>query len=260
MDGWRLRLRLRFGGGSIELSHRESPLYGLAGFLADRRWTSKLPGVRVVCSQFLCFTIHHQPPHHHHHHLLSTPANPQSWHTKAESVRASAAEVSLPIPHPTKTAESVCASSPSKLSTSTKTLTCTLSPTHPLTQPPTNTRLQLQEPCRLLRMPSLSHRPPKRRLLPRPHARPQAPNQPRPSRRSRSQRRPQSRPHNRSPPGHDWTAAHRAAKKSHQDRPARVQNNKAPRPRDATTRAAVSAAVSGDWHRDKAALPVHERV
>lgn len=29
LDGWRLRLRLRFSGGSIELS-RESPLYGLA--------------------------------------------------------------------------------------------------------------------------------------------------------------------------------------------------------------------------------------
>lgn len=170
--------------------------------------------------------------------------NSQSWHTKAESARASVAEVSPPIPHPTKTAESVCANSPSKLSTWTKTLTCKLHPIRPPTYPPpTNTRLQLQEPCRLLRMSSLSHRSPKRRLLPRPHPRPQASNQSRPSRRARSQRRPQPRPYNRSPTGHDWATTHSTAKKPHQDRSARLQDNEAPRPRHATTRPVVPATI-----------------
>lgn len=153
--------------------------------------------------------------------------------------------MSLPTPLPTKTAGSVCASSPSKQSTWTKILTCKLSPftSPPPAYPSTNTRLQLQEPCRLLRMPSLSHRPPKRRLLPRPHPRPQASNQSRPSSRTRSQRRPQSRPYNRSATGNDWATTHSTAKKPHQDRPAWLQNNEAPRPCHAAARAVVPVAI-----------------
>lgn len=162
----------------------------LAGFLADETLDiTGYPAFAFANSPPPGFTVTHNS--------ISTSTNstnPQSWHTKAESARASAAEVSPPTPLPIKIAESVCANSPSRQSTWTKTLTCKQPspfyppsifshPAHPPI-PQTNTRLQLQESCRILRMPSLSHRPPKRRLLPRPHPRPQASNQSRSSRRA----------------------------------------------------------------------------
>lgn len=92
----------------------------LAGFLADETLDS---------AGYPAFAFANSPPPGFStaHISISTstnPTNPQPWHTKAESARASAAEVSPPTPLPIKIAESVCANSPSRQSTWTKTLTC----------------------------------------------------------------------------------------------------------------------------------------
>lgn len=112
--------------------------------------------------------------------------------------------------------------------------------------------LHLQKPPRHIRVPTLPDSAPERRLVPRPHAGPQAPNEPRTTSSARGARRQE--------PGPLVSArcCGRASQETaHQDRPAGIQNHQDLGPSDAPAGSAIPAAVPGDHSGHYAPCALH---